>query len=66
MCKSDGPFVSRQHGLTALIAASANWHVEVVQTLRFAGGKMEAADKVGCRGACHTLELRAVIYVSQT
>ena len=66
MCKSDGAYVLRQDGLTALFAAAADGHVEVVQTLLLAGVNKEAAVEVGCRGACCTLALRAVINVTQS
>ena len=66
VCNSDGAFVSRQDGLTALMAASAHGHSEVVQILLLAGVNKDAADNVGCRGACRTLGLRAVIYVAQS
>jgi ankyrin repeat protein len=66
VCNSDGAFVSRQDGLTALIAASVKGQSEVVQILLLAGVNKDAADNVGCRGACYTLGLCAVIYVAQS
>ena len=66
VCNSDGAFVSRQVGSTALMAASAHRHSEGVQILLLAGVNKDAADSVGCRGACRTLGLRAVIYVAQS
>jgi hypothetical protein len=66
VCNSDGAFVSRQVVSTALMAASAHGHSEGVQILLLAGVNKDAANKVGCRGVCHTLGLRAVINVTQT
>ena len=66
VCKSDGAFVLLQDGWTALIVASRNGHSKAVQVLLLAGVNKEAASKVGCRGACPTLGLRADIYVTQS
>ena len=44
--------------------ASQNGHSEVVQMLLLAGVNEDAAGKVGCRGACLTPGLRAIIYVA--
>ena len=63
-CKSDGDLVVLQIGVTALMLASDGGHSEVVQMLLLAGVNREVADKVSCRGACHTLGLRAVVSVT--
>jgi hypothetical protein len=60
-CKSDGGFVLLQDGVTALMHASMGGHSGVAQMLLLAGVNREVADKVSCRGACHTLGLRAVV-----
>ena len=64
-CKADGIFVLLQYGVTALMAASQEGHSKVVQMLLLAGANKEAADEVGYSGACHTLDLRAVVFVTR-
>ena len=65
-CKSHGGFVLLQDGVTALMLASHGGHSEVIQMLLLAGVNKDAANKVGCRGACLTLGLRAVISLTQS
>ena len=55
-----------QKGSTALMVAPKEGYGAVVQMLLDAGANKEAADKVGCPGPSHALELFTIAFVTPT
>ena len=65
-CETDGSFVLLQDGKTALMFASKWGHIGVLELLLDAKVDIEAAQKVGSRGASHHLDLHAIVVMSHS